>query len=242
MSPDSRLRTSNFGLRISDFGARASSAGSSERRRAAFTLVEVIIALTIVVVITAAAVPTFRGFRDEQLAREPVTELVRLAKEARLRAMREKRPYQVAFHSDGFTASRYFNPYLTLTELNEFLALAEAGITGIRDDGFQDEPDMDASRGRNTGATTLPLAPAAPQRDNFWNETYTLPENTRYFLKFWHELQPLPMEGEIVKLWVFQPSGICQPLSIDFERETATFHVEFGALTADIVREVIDLK
>ena len=43
------------------------------RNPAAFTLVEIVIALTIVVIITAAAIPSFRGFRDEQLAREPVT-------------------------------------------------------------------------------------------------------------------------------------------------------------------------
>jgi DNA-binding transcriptional LysR family regulator len=57
-----------------------------------------------------------------------------------------------------------------------------------------------------------------------------------------HELVATPIEGELVKLWVFQPSGICQPLSIDIQRETASFHIEFSALTADITREVIDLK
>ena len=75
-----------------------------------FTLVEVVIALTIIIVIAAGAVPMFKGWRDEQLARQPVIELVRLAKEARLRAMREKRPYQVAFYPGGFVASRYFSP------------------------------------------------------------------------------------------------------------------------------------
>ena len=58
----------------------------------AFTLVEIVIALTIVAILTAAAIPSFRGLRDEQLAREPVAALVKLAKEARLKAIVEKRP------------------------------------------------------------------------------------------------------------------------------------------------------
>jgi len=205
-----------------------------------FTLVEIVIALTIVVIITAAAIPSFRGFRDEQLARQPVTALVRLAKEARLRAIEERRPYQVAFHSGGFTASRHFNPYLQLAELNEFIVRAEAGFSGVQDDGFEDEPDGNSGSGQP--ATLLPLAPKGPQLDNQWVESYELPDNTRYTLQFWHELQPIPIDGEVVKLWVFQPSGLCQPLTIELIRESATFLVEFGALTADITREIIDLK
>ena len=209
-------------------------------RQRGFTLVEIVIALTIVVVITAAAIPSFRGFRDEQIAREPISALVRLAKEARLRAMKEKRPYQIAFHAGGFTASRHFNPYLQLAELNEFIASAEAGISGLRDDDIQDDPDSEVNASRPS--TNLPLAPPPPKLDNQWSESYALPEGTRYSLQFWHEVQPIPVEGEYVKLWVFQPTGICQPLTIDLTRESATFHVEFGALTADITREVIDLQ
>lgn len=215
--------------------------GSALRASAkGFTLVEIIIALTIVVIITAGAIPSFRGFRDEQIAREPVTALVRMAKEARLRAMQEKRPYQIAFYNAGFTASRYFNPYLQLAELNEFIASAEAGLTGIRDDGFADEPDDAPPSGRPT--TKLALAPPPPKVDNQWNENYQLPQGTNYTLQFWHELEPTPIEGELVKLWVFQPTGICQPLTIELARETVSFHIEFSALTADITREIIDLK
>ena len=133
MKTQARHPTSNFECQNSGFGFRAASAG--------FTLVEIVIALTIVVIITAGAIPSFRGFRDEQIAREPVTALVRMAKEARLRAMQEKRPYQIAFHLGGFTASRHFNPYLQLAELNEFIGSAEAGVSGIRDDDVQDDPD-----------------------------------------------------------------------------------------------------
>jgi prepilin-type N-terminal cleavage/methylation domain-containing protein len=219
---------------------QAAGLHSSSSRIQGFTLVEIVIALTIVAILTAAAIPSFQGFRDEQVAREPVIALVRMAKEARLRAMQEKRPYQIAFHSTGFTASRHFNPYLQLAELNEFIAADEAGIKGIRDDDTQDDPDSEVNNAKPS--TALPLAPPPPKLDNQWHDDYTLPANTTYTLQYWHEVQPTAIEGELVKLWVFQPSGICQPLSIDIQRETASFHIEFSALTADITREVIDLK
>lgn len=225
--PTSEPRTSDFGFRASSFPA-------------GFTLVEIVIALTIVAILTAAAIPSFQGFRDEQMAREPVTALVRMAKEARRRAMQEKRPYQIAFYNSGFTASRYFNPYLQLAELNEFIASAEAGLTGIRDDGIADEPDDAPPSGRPN--TSLALAPPPPKLDNQWNESYELPQGTNYTLQFWHELVATPIEGELVKLWVFQPTGICQPLTIELSRESVSFHIEFSALTADITREIIDLK
>lgn len=196
--------------------------------RHAFTLVEIVIALTIVAILTAAAIPSFQGFREEQAAREPVIALVRMAKEARLRAMQEKRPYQIAFHSGGFNASRHFNPYLQLAELNEFIAADEAGIKGIQDDDVQDDPDSEVNNAKPS--TALPLAPPPPKLDNQWHEDYTLPTGTTYNLQYWHEVQPTPIEGELVKLWVFQPSGICQPISIDIQRETASFHIEFSAL------------
>lgn len=210
-------------------------------KRNGFTLVEIVIAMTIVVIITAASIPAFRGLRDEQLAREPIQELVRMAKEARIRAMREKRPYQVAFYGTGFTASRYFNPYLQLADLNLYLEESETGVSRLNPNSDDQEDDLD-SGSTVTPKTQLPLAPVGPKLDDHWTEKYELPENTHYSIRFWHDLEEVPIEGEVVKLWVFQPSGICQPLKIHLERHPSVFDVEFGALTADIVREVIDVR
>jgi prepilin-type N-terminal cleavage/methylation domain-containing protein len=215
--------------------------GDHLRLRPGFTLVEIVIALTIVVIITAASIPAFRGMRDEQLAREPIQELVRMAREARLRAMKEKRPYQVAFYATGFTASRYFNPYLQLADLTLYLEESETGVSRLNPNSDDNEEDLD-SGATSTPKTQLPLAPIAPKLDDHWTQQYELPENTHYTIRFWHDLEETPVEGEVIKLWVFQPTGICQPIKIRLERESATFDVEFGALTADIVKEVIDVR
>jgi len=212
-------------------------AGGSRERCAAFTLVEIVIALTVVTIIVAGSIPTFRGLRDEQIAREPVQSLARLAKEARLRAMKEKRPYQIAFYSTGFTASRHFNPYLQMQELSEFMQ-----ETTLASQADQDGDEEEVQEGLKEPSTELPLAPPPKKADNQWSEAYTLPQDTHYSIQFWHEQEPVFIEGEQVKLWVFQPSGICQPLTMLLDRPSASFEVQFGALTADIVKEKSDLK
>lgn len=207
----------------------------------AFTLVEIVISLTIVAVLAAATVPMLTGYKEESMAREPVTALLALAREARMRAMREKRPYQVAFHATGFTASRYFNPYLQLAELNEFLMAGEEEPAVISSVEQGDKTDMDSGSGA-TKTSDLPLAPPPPKYDEHWSEKYELPKEVKYAIQHWYDAEPTVIEGEIVKLWVFQPSGVCQPLKIHVEGPSSTFDVEFAALTADIVKESIELK
>jgi prepilin-type N-terminal cleavage/methylation domain-containing protein len=207
----------------------------------AFTLVEIVIALTIVAVLAAATVPMLKGFQNERLAREPVTALLKLAREARLRAMQEKRPYQVAFHATGFTASRYFNPYLQLAELNEFLEAGEIAPAVVSTVEQGKKTDLDSGGGSNK-TTELPIAPPPPKYDEHWSEKYELPQAVKYSIQHWYDSEPTQIEGNMVKLWVFQPSGVCQPLKIHVEGPSSTFDVEFAALTADIVKETVDLR
>lgn len=244
MSPACGSRKGEHGSSgLAKSGPRAGHLHS--RRRAAsalapgFTLVEIVIALTLIIIIAAAAMPMFRGFRDEQLAREPITELVRLAKEARLHAMREKRPYQIAFHSGGFTASRYLSPYLQLAQLNDFLAASEAAAQEPEGPA-PEEPRLDPTlpgTTKNESRQTIMTKSSTASAFKDWMEDYKLPPETRYTLKHWYENEPVPIEGEVVKLWVFQPTGICQPVTVRLEREGGVFEVEFGAMTADIVKE-----
>ena len=213
----------------------------SSFRASGFTLVEIIIALTIIIIITAAAIPTFKGLRAEQEAREPVQELTRLAKEARLRAMREKRPYQVVIHAGGFTASRYLSPYLQMTQLTEFLQEVEQKAS---EPPPEEEAGNDLNKTRQTGDQVIYTKTAETSGKKFedWTEEYKLPQNMHCTVKMWYEPEYIPVEGEIVKLWVFQPSGISTPFAIHLENESVTLNVEYGALTADIVKESMEIK
>ena len=64
----------------------------------------------------------------------------------------------------------------------------------------------------------------------------------KYAIQYWHDTDATFLEGDLVKLWVFQPSGICQPLRVHVERQSAIFDIEFGALTADIIKESVDIQ
>ena len=104
-----------------------------------------------------------------------------------------------------------------------------------------DTNDLD-NGGKLTKTTELPLAPPPPKYDEHWTEKYEMPPDMQYAIQFWYDNEPTYLEGDLVKLWVFQPSGICQPLKVHIERESATFDVEFAALTADIVKESVDMR
>ena len=146
--------------------------------------------------------------------------------------MKEKRPYQIAFTSKGFAATRYLSPYLQAAQLDKFLQQTQL-----------DEQAEDA-RPAPLDAVTTATPPGSSPAPAFkeWTQNYSLPAGTAYSVQFWHETNPTDVAGDLVKLWVFQPSGMCPPVTVKMERESATFQVAFSALTADIVKEISDIK
>ncbi len=228
--------------------ARAWTGRRAARGAEGFSLIEVVIVLTILAVLAAAAVPTLKGMQNVEKVRAPLAELQRLAKEARLRAMQEKRSYQVALTSTGFTASRYFDPYLNFAELAEFNTAVEQGVPvsgSVPTIQVDSTPSVQLATGSDLpageGAPRGPLA-AAPPAAKEWTQTYKLPEGMTMTVQFWHESVPTPIAGEIIKLWVFQSNGMCEPLKVQFTAEKADLSGEFSALTADIVHEKSDYR
>ncbi|MFZ4764745.1 MAG: prepilin-type N-terminal cleavage/methylation domain-containing protein [Roseimicrobium sp.] len=210
--------------------ARRSGLRWSSPRPSGFTLIEIVLVLTLLSLLAAAAVPSVRGLQEEQAAREPLAALAKLAKETRLKAMRDKRPYQIVFTSKGFTATRYLSPYLQLAQLDEFIQRTELEAQQKAEAGLTEEPAPPLG---NSTTTTAPPAPAFKD----WTETYALPEGTACGVQLWHELEPLAIEGEMVRLWVFQPTGIVTPLAVSITHAGHTFTASFSALTADLVKE-----
>lgn len=188
--------------------------------------------LTILALLAAAAVPSVRGLQEEKAAREPVNALAKLAKATRLKAMQDKRPYQIAFTSRGFTATRYLSPYLQLAQLDEFIQRTELEAQQKAEAGITEESE----EAETAGSTSTGTAPAQPAFKE-WTESHSLPEDTTYGIQFWHEPEPTPVEGELVRLWVFQPTGIVAPLTVDMRHAGYVFTASFSALTADIVKE-----
>jgi len=205
-------------------------------RARAFTLVEMVVVMTILAVLTAMAVPALTGLEKERAARAPVAELERLARTVRARAIAEQTPYQIGFDSRGFHAARYYNPY---GEAEEFDRIAdEAEIVQ------KQREIVEASRKRNgdlSGETPEQAEQRALiealQAGSTYLENYNLPEGLRCEVRTLSDMDWVDVKSGLFKRWVFQPSGMCSPFKVRIQNDTAFFEVEFHPLTGQIRRE-----
>ncbi len=196
-----------------------------------FTLVELIIAMTILAILAGMAVPAVTGIQKERVAREPINQLLLMAREARTRAMAEQRPYQVAFDSTGFRAARFFNPYGGSEEFDQLqLELQELERRDEMIEASQARGISLNEQERNVKLETL----AEGMR---FQEAYEIDPNLQYRIRMWGDTDWQDMSAGIFRRWVFQPSGMCEPLWIQIENDTSFFEVEFHPLTGDIKRE-----
>lgn len=203
---------------------------------AGFTLVEMVVALTILGILAGITIPTVQNIEREREARAPVSELARLARNVRGRAMREQQPYQIAFDARGFHAARFYNPYGKSEEFDQLVQ----EIAVIE----QQQEIIEASKARGMDQNEG-IVPTAQQRADEalreglrYHESFELPDGVRYSLLFWGETDWIDMtsSGEF-RRWVFQPSGMCQPLKIRVEAENSFFEVDFHPLTGDVKSE-----
>ena len=102
----------------------------------------------------------------------------------------------------------------------------------------QASAQANAQPGQSAGGQAQPPAPAFKE----WTKDYTLPDNTHFSVQFWYETDPTSIEGDTVKLWVFQPSGISTPVTVRMDRDSAHIEASFNALTADVVKETSEMK
>lgn len=214
--------------------------GRTFARGSGFTLVELILVLTILAVLAGASVPTVIGLQQDKEARQPIEALSKLAKATRLRAMKEKRPYQIAFTSTGFTATRYLSPYMQAVQIDEFIQRSALEEEQKKEAGLLEENGDQAVPPGENGQTPPANGAAPTPAFREWTEKVTLPEGVTCSVKYWYESAPVMMENTAVRLWVFQPTGLVTPLTVGIHYERGNYTASFNALTADIVKETSD--
>lgn len=143
-----------------------------------YTLLEIALVVTIIVLLVGAVVPLSSGFVREQRLREAVRSLLVLAKTARTEAMTTGRPAAVVFAREGF-------------------GLVRAG---------EEEP----------------------------SETVGLARGSRYEVRPFGADKALRPGGQ---RWIFQPTGLAEPLTVRLMEDEAWIEVRFDPLTAGIEEE-----
>lgn len=205
------------------------------RREFGFSLVEIVVALAIVGVMIAISVPSIDSIRKEKLAREPVTALAKMVRETRKRAMSEGRPYQIAFDSRGFHTARFFSPYGKSEEFDqlqrdlEVIAQEQEIIEASRARGI----DLNAGAGPTEAQQQMEVA----REGMTYFEKVELPDTYSYKLRFYGDTDWVDMTTGEFKRWVFQPSGMLDPMQIQVQSDNAFFEVEFHPLTGDVKSE-----
>lgn len=156
----------------------AASIGRAGRPAGGYTLLEIALLVTIIVLLVGAAVPLTSGFVREQRLREAVRGLLVLAKTARTDAMTSGRPSEVVFDKKGFV---------------------------LRRPGDEEE-----------------------------SESVRLARGTTYQLRPFAADKPLRPDGQ---RWIFQPTGLCEPIAVRIMEGEAWIEVQFDPLTAGIEDE-----
>ncbi len=214
-------------------------------RREGFTLIELVIALMIIVVLVGVAIPAMQGVSDERSARKPIDALAEMVQEVRRRAMLEQEAYQIVFDADGFYALRYFNSYRNRDDFKQLLIEMQKpqDSQGVAKDTVERSGGAVGSNAVE-GATNLltelseglPEAKTVMRRDT-WLKTYNKPVEIDLTLLFWGDPKWNKVENDYFRRWVFQPTGLCNPLQVRSEQGDGFFQIQFDPLTGEVLRE-----
>jgi len=221
---------------------RLKDKGSKRPRDGGFTLIEIVVALTIIAVITAVAIPTVKGIGRAERARAPITTLAEMVQEVRQRAMREGEPYQIVFEREGIHASPSMYPY---EQRDEFLKELEKLRTPSKDEGFErtvvDRDEMNVQE--IVGATgNSEITPTEPVETEWhwvppWTQSIPLESGTECEVLMWGDGEWDLIDGDKMRRWVFQPSGMANPARVRLRSGELELEAGFDVLTGQLSHE-----
>lgn len=208
-------------------------------RRKAFTLVEIVVSLTILGIIAAVAIPTMKGLNNDEKVREPVARLAALVQEARHRATTEHRAYQILFEPGGIHASPEMYPH---DNVDDYLRELEEMRRPPPDDAIERTV---VERQEITGGV-LPgpfdRKDPTPHFEMPWTVSIAMEKDMSCAVLMWGDGEWDVLEGDKMRRWIFQPSGMANParvrLSIGHLQFEAGFDALTGALNSERIRPI----
>lgn len=95
--------------------------------------------------------------------------------------------------------------------------------SAINEDDRKLFADADRQKGRGSGKSTV-----------------NLPDGVVMEIRRWGQPQWIPVQDKVEVAWVFEQSGLCEPLSVRFTSERGTVGGQFDPLTASVREEIFD--
>lgn len=201
-----------------------------------------VVALTILAILLSLAFPAMKALSEDGEDGH-VTALKELSSALRLRAMSEQRPYQIVFDQQAIYGLRYYYPYQEETPFREFLLKLEEERLRRKEEIKREEvqrlqmaqeqlADEAASSAEGQGT---PALPAKPDIDaEYFVRSIALPEGTRVEVRPWGEVEWALVDGTKIHRWVFQPSGLCDPLQVRLGVKDQWHELSFELLTGEL--------
>jgi prepilin-type N-terminal cleavage/methylation domain-containing protein len=207
----------------------------------AFTLIEIVVSLTIIAVIAAVAIPTLKGLDRDEKARVPIKTLAAVVQEVRDRAMRERRSYQIVFEREGIHASPSMYPY---DKRDEFLKELENLRMPPLDEPIERESvervevqRQDVVNGHPLDEVAVVPAEVTWHWEPPWTQTIPIEQGTECEVLMWGDGEWDVIEGEKMRRWVFQPTGMASPARVRLRTGDLELEAGFDALTGELIGE-----
>ena len=165
---------------------------------------------------------------------------------------RNHQPRQHRFFSDGFTLLELM---IVLVIMAIFLSVAALSFQGLSEEeiltrpadelqrvareavrraSIFEQPEVIVFDKRGFGIQYRGEADAAGQGGGNWVRHTELPNDMKMFLKHWGQTEWQPAAGQ---LWMVQPSGLCEPITVRIDRGQSFVEMQFNPLTGGVAQK-----
>ena len=201
-------------------------------RARGFTLVEMVVALTIIAILLSLAFPAMKALGEDD---EPthITSVLDLSRFMRARAMSENRPYQMVFDQQTIYGLRYFYPCQEETTFTAVLAKLGEELVKRKEEIARMEVER-LQLAQDLADPNNPPPPPPNIDDEYFVRKLTLPKDMRVEVRPWGDVIWKPLDGTTIHRWVFQPTGLCDPMLLRFGLEGQWHELSFEVLTGDL--------
>lgn len=190
---------------------------TSKTGSAGFTLLEIVVVLSIAVMIVGGGLSAMYFNRDEARLTEAYQNVEVMAKRARTISTLQQRPYALEFRDKTVNLMPYAEAAMEPGDREEVLDSLEENQVYQEQAGFWDEDVVDQSSNQ------------PPVRDAWSVEPEMMLSIRRWANADWEPLTPRDRH-----VWRFDPNGICEPIGLRFEVDGSWVEVSFHPLTAAI--------